>query len=89
MQDILCADKLHASLAVIAENASVKLHNMSASCLLMKTVDILRDNTLQFSGIFQFRQLDMRDIWLRIQAKHLIPIETVKLLRSSAVEAVA
>ena len=55
----------------------------------MKSVDVLRDHRLQFSGPFQLGQLSVGRVRFHIENQHLILIKTVKFLRVLKEKAVA
>ena len=76
-------------LAVVAQHASVQLHDIFASGLLVQAVNVLGNNTLAFSSLLQLCQLDVRNVGFRIQTEHFIAVKPVKFLRLTAVEAMA
>ena len=60
---------------------AVKFIDVSASCRLMQSVNILCHNSLQFPSLLQFCQFQMGSIWLRIQNHHLLFIELIESFR--------
>ena len=65
--------------AVVAQCTSVQFIDSFASGFLMKTVDVLSDYCLEFSGIFEFCKFVMS--WIRFYSKgeEFCPVESVKL----------
>ena len=59
----------------------MQLHHILAARLLVQSIDILCHDAFEFSCFLQLRELLMRDVRLRIQTKHLIPVKAIEFLR--------
>ena len=55
----------------------------------MQTVNILRDDGRKLSGFFEFCELFVRGIRLRIQIEHLIAVKAEKLFRIPLIKRMA
>ena len=62
-------------------DASVQFMHAAASCLLVETVDVLRDDTYKLSCFFKFRKLQMRGIGLCFRMQHHIAVKAIKAIR--------
>ena len=68
---------------------SMKLQHFFASCCLMQSINILRDDCLQFPCLLQFGKLLMCGIGLCLREKHLVLVELIKLFCPLHIKAVA
>ena len=64
-----------AAVAIIAERGAVYFIDSPAPCFLMQTVNILRDNTVEFSLFFHFRKLYMGPVGKTMPCVHLLAVK--------------
>ena len=67
----------------------MQLKYLLGARFLVQSVDVLRDNSTALARAFPFSELAVCGIRLRIQCKHLCPIEAIKLLGFAQKERVA
>lgn len=89
VEHVFGIEEFMAALAEIAVHAAVQFEDVFAAGLLMEAVDILRDDSFQLAGLFQFGQFPMGGVGLRIQAEHLVAVKPVKLFRLADVKRMA
>ena len=88
-EDVLQRVELSALLAVVAQGTAVELQHLPAACLLMQAVDILGDDSLQFSLGLQLCQLVVGRVGLGIGTQELAAVKTEEFLRVLLVKGVA